>query len=298
MNKKISKKRDKKLYLENKESVKNKGIESDNIKFFTYDYEFENIMNIPINKFKLEDLKRFEKEDPEYYKFQSTKKIHEDIKFVDFLYGDWWRIYDIKKDKLYYLTISTPYLRQTSSLEGLELEIIGLINSHYHKIYGYGKEFYIEPKFVRIKTGKYKNYYQYKEKDLIKDTRELIYNWINNNKDSDIYNYYKNLIISNNNYNKNLKEIMIYKDRYDKNSLSIIVPFNCELTYLELFKLIINTKNIKEKNKNYDEDSIELLLDNNLKDFLYQFKPITKTKIFDTKKRKRKGKNEKLRKNI
>ncbi len=46
----------------------------------------------------------------------------------------------------------------------------------------------------------------------------------------------------------------------------------------------------KRKNKNYDEDSIELLLDNNLKDFLYQFKPITKTKIFDTKKRKRKGK--------
>ena len=53
-----------------------------------------------------------------------------------------------------------------------------------------------------------------------------------------VQNYYKNLIISNNNYNKNLK------------------------------------------------------------DFLYQFKPITKTKIFDSKKRKRKGKNEKLRKNI
>lgn len=290
MNKKIQKKRDKKLYLENKESIKKKGIEQDNIKFFTYDYDFKNIINIPIKDFKLEDLKRWEKEDPEYFEFQSNKTIHENIKFVDSLYGDWWRIYDIEKDKLYYLTISTPYLRQTSSLEGLELEIISLINSHYHKIYGYEKEFYIEPKFLRIKSGKYKNYYEYKEKDLIKDTRELIFDWVKNNKDSDIYNYYKNLIISNNNHNMNLKEIIIAKYKYDKNNLSIIVPFNCELTYLDLFKLIINTKNIKEKNNNFDEDMIESFLDNNLKDFLYQFKPITKSKIFDSKKRKRKGK--------
>ena len=142
MKKNILKKKDKRLYLENKISIQKKGLEIDNIKFFTYDYDFQSIINLPIKDFKLEDLKSWKDEEPEYYEFQSTKKIHENIKFVDFLYGDWWRIYDIKKDKLYYLTISTPYLRQTSSIEGLELEIIRLINSHYHKIYGYGKGFY------------------------------------------------------------------------------------------------------------------------------------------------------------
>jgi hypothetical protein len=290
MNKKIAKKKDKKLYYENKESLIKKGLEIDNIIFYTYDYDFKNIINVPIKDFKKEDLTKYKESDSEYYNFQSTKTIHENIKYTDFLYGDWWRIYDKKKDKLYYLTVSTPYLRQTSSKEGLELEIIGLINSHYHKLYGYGKDFYVSPKFIRIKTGKYKNYYEYKDKDVIKDTRELINNWVVNNKNSDIYNYYKNLIIINNTKNLNLKNLIITKEKYDINSLSVIVPFNCEFTYLELFKQILSLKNISEKKSNYNEDSIEDSLDNNLKDFLYQFKPIIKKKIFDTKKRKRKGK--------
>lgn len=278
---------DYKLYKEAKERLFNNGYTIDNNMFFnTTDYNFKDFISLQIKDFKKEETKNsWELDDPMYYQTQKETNVYKDKFLIDILYGDWWRIGSKSLDKLLYLTVSTPYLRNPEQ----EYEIISLIRKHYFKTFGYGEEFYIEPKFFKIKTGKYKNFYELKNPfDNIKDTTDLIKEWIEKNKNSEEYNYYKNLIIKDNEDSLSIKEPLLSVYEHDINGFNITIPFDYNLTYPELFKLILENK-IKRNNKEYSEDKIENLFENK-KEFLLQFKPTIMKKYINKKNNKRKGK--------
>lgn len=236
--KKYRKLKDKKLYRKNHESLK-KGFKRNGIYIKTWNYEFEDKLDIKIKDFHRECLNKMN--DPEHIKYHIETKLYKDIYSADVLYGAWWRIGNEKE--MFYLTISHPMLIAIN-----EYGIKSLINSHYHKIYGYSK-----------------------------DTRDLIDEWLD--KDSEIYKYYENIIKENNERALKINEVLISRGEYEYKVLNVIVPFNSDLTHQDLFENILNRK---YKIVNYDEDKVlmdSLDCSTKMKDFLYKFKPIVKERV-------------------
>lgn len=272
--KKYRKLKDKKLYRKNHESLK-KGFKRNGIYIKTWDYEFEDKLDIKIKDFHRECLNKMD--DPEHVKYHIETKLYKDIYSADVLYGDWWRIGNEKE--MFYLIVSHPMLIAIN-----KYEIKSLINSHYHEIYGYSDEFYKPMKFKRIKGDKRGLYKLEKDERIIKDTGDLIDEYLD--KDSEIYKYYENIIKENNERALKINEVLISRGEYDYKVLNVIVPFNSDLTHQELFENILKRK---YKIVNYDEDKVlmdSLDCSTKMKDFLYKFKPIVK-EIVSIKRKKR-----------
>lgn len=256
-------KKDKKLYFINKKSLFEKGFRQDNLVINTWDYDYVPLLNEKIKDFKKKDLERLKDKDKEYFDTQINNNIYKDIKYADYIYGDWWRVGDIKKDKMFYVTISNPYLRELN-----DIEIKSLIKEHYHFTFGYKDEFYIPFKFQRVKKGKDRRFLELKRPENIVDSDTLIENWLENNKNSKEYKFYKDLIVKTNEISLKQKDIKIEKN--EKYGLIISIPFNCELTYLELFEKVLNSE---FKYSHFElEDEIKKYFDDK-REFLYMFKP-------------------------
>jgi len=295
-------------YRRNKKNLFLNGIKNGNLVYQTWDYEFEEYNGLQIKDVPKKVLEnRFKIEDPEYYKHQMNfPVIVDNIKNYDILYGDWWRIGDIEKDYMKYVTISTPYLRNVNIDETLNFEIKSLINEHYHKMFGYDNKYYIEKSFQKTKEGNYELLPSERLKN-IKDSYDLIDDWIKENKHSKEYNYYKNLIIETNHKIGRLKEPIIYENKNsidNKYSLNVIIPFFYKKTYIELFNELLEgkIKKISLENNIYGEEYIEtyLKINDTTKRFLSQFIPnipkncylkTNKLKYKSKKKFKNKGKN-------
>lgn len=301
-------KEEKKYYEKNKkELLENKDtVFVDDIGILTWDYNFQKLLsNTQIKDFLIENCNKNSQENKHFEEWKKNleKKLYRDLKYKDFLYGDWWRIYNKKTDEFKYVTISTPYLRNEN--QNIDFEINSLISKHYHLNFGYEYPFYISHRFVPYK--KYKNSKKTKlytlelpDKRII-DTDTLINNWIKENKDTDTYNFYKNIILKTNEESINLEKPFIkdYSSIYNPDdiySFNVVVPFLYEEYYPNLFKNLFEN-NIDKKNENesniYDEDNVEKFLIKNQEwsEFLIQFKPIIPEKRqFIIKKRKFKQK--------
>lgn len=241
-----------------------KGHTINNIVFFETDYyNIKDILDNKIKDIKKIELSKIEKEDPFYFKYH-TEDIYKDINKSDCLFGDLWRIGT--KNKIIYLTITTPHLRDLNE-NFINYEISNLIKKHYHYLFGYEN--------LNFKT--IINNFELKE-DV--SPEKLIEKWVEQNKNSSIYEYYKSLIIKNNDLSLNQKDISFSFYKYDKDCAELIIPFKSDLTYPELFNMILNNK-IK-KTIHLNEDYIEKDFTEDLKDFLLQFK----TKRYKKRKRK------------
>ena len=240
----------------NKKRLLKTGTTLDNVVYFqTTDYDLNTILDFKIKDIKREELKKAEIEDPFYFKYH-TENMFLNINRSDCLFGDWWRIGT--KNKIIYLTIITPHLRHLNE-EYIDYEISSLIKKHYNLLFGYED--------IKLKIKK-ENLFELEENKNSPD--ELIKEWVSKNKNSNNYEFYKELILNHNYLALSQKDISLSNYIYDKNSVEVIIPFNCELTYPELFKMILNG-DIKKK-EHLNEDYIEKDLTKDLTPFLIQFK--------------------------
>lgn len=285
MNKNIRK--ELRYYKDNKKNLFKNGykILNENLIINTQDYKFENYLETPIKDFKKKYLNEVVKnDDPQYFEFHTNpENVYKNIKFENILYGDWWRIGDTKKDIMKYVTISTPEIKIMRNKEEQDFEISSIIEEHYHKVFGYEFPYYIPYQFRRVSKDK-KNQYYYLEKQFkyknIKNAKEKIKDWVKNNKNSDFYKYYYNLIMEYNEKVISLKEPIIIKEKINQIPeyyANVILPFFYEKTYIELFKDILN-ENIKyetEKESIYSSEYFynKLVMNEEFKDFLSQFIP-------------------------
>lgn len=267
------KRKDKRLLKRNTKSLIKKGFYiNDNIVINSYDLDFKDSINTPIKDVFKNELDKLKDIDPEYVKFHlNEKELFNNIKRSDII-CNWWRYVNKRNNKLKYLTITTPHIR-TMYENDIDYEILSIMNKHYHIIYGYEENFNIDYKFYKIKDSQYYQYLPNKKYGQTKDTFDLIKEWIEKNKDSKEYLFYKNLIHRTNEVSSNLKEPILKKSTYELNCYTIIIPLFYEKSYKELFE---NIDSIKFSNLDlYEEDNVnkELIFNKHSKEFFSQFIP-------------------------
>lgn len=233
----------------------------------TQDFDFQKYLNIPIK----DVLKEINNDNNFYLGLELDKNHFKNVKVGDII-SDWWTYGKKNKNKMKYLTITTPHIR---SEDIIDIEIMYLMSTHYNKIFGYKREKNEECfKFYKIPNSKFYSFEKNRKYRNIKTTYELIKEWIEKNKNSKEYLFYKNLIEKENEYMLTLKEPIMIKSKNESNFFIIVIPFFYEKTYSELFQ---NLNNLKILNKNdYLEEHIEkyLIKNEENKIFLNQFKNI------------------------
>jgi len=273
MKRKYLRKKDLKLYKSNKENLfKNENIKINDIVIWTMDYKLKNVINTKIKDLKEKELEEW-KEDKEYYKLQKENCFN-NLRNCDLIYYDWWRIGNIKKDFMKYVSISTPYIVNTNSKKIFDFEIKRIISDHLFKIYGYKVD--IPLHFFKTKNKEYYEMLPPVKLRKIKNVRTLIDEWFKNIKeDNEYYIFYKNLILNNNNKNLNLKKPIYNIEKKDNTSYIVFIPFNYDKKYTELFVELLSGKIKKDDIFQYTEDYIISLLPvtQKYKDFLKQFIP-------------------------
>lgn len=245
---------------------------NENICINTSDFDFKKYLNKQIKDVFELDLIDIQEQDPKYVEYHfSDNEVYKNIKRKD-LISNWWRYGNKNNKKLKYLTLTTPHLISLNE-NILDLEIAFLMEKHYHKIFGYGSDFYIESKFYKIKNSKYYELLPDKKYGEVITSYDKIKIWIENNKESKEYLFYKNLIVQINEKNLLLQEPLIYKSNIEDDYFVLIIPFFYDKTYLELFENFDKIKQIHTTD--YLEEHIEkyLLIDNNTKVFFKNFIP-------------------------
>lgn len=277
------------LYKRNRKSIFLNGVKiNENIFIRNQDNKMEHLLDLPIKDVFKEIVNECKETDNWFYDYYTINNVIKDnITLLDTI-NDWWRIGFKKQNKLKYLTIRTPHIYKIDDIDKkmFIFEIKTIMSKHYHKIFGYGEEYNIDYKFYKIKNKYHKHESLYemlpnRKYGETKDTSTLLTEWIENNFDSEIVNFYKNLMIEHNNRILSFKEPFLIKSQFEKSSFEIVVPFFYEKSYKELFN---DFYNLKFTNKfKYDEDDILIYLENNQKwkDFYLQFKPIKQFKLED-----------------
>jgi len=282
-------------YRYNKKSLFNNGFKVDSdLVINTQDYNFEKFLNESIKDFAAKELElSWKDEDPEYYKHKSSKiPFYKHINNTNIIHGDWWRIGSTKQDLMKYVTISTPHISNLDSEEMFLMELTNLIDQHYYLTFGYGRDFHIPLVFKKIKTGKFKNYSELAPpEDLkdVKDTKDLIKDYLKDNLNSEEVKFYIDLMKECNEKSISLEEPILFpKNKFDEDdefSFSFIIPLNFDKTYIDLFKAALNNEikrvSFNEINKFEPENS--LVVSEKSKKFLSQFIPAIPT-LFNTNK--------------
>lgn len=270
--KKESVKINKKLYKEKSLSIIQEGIEIDNNVYLnTYDYDIKKIIDLPIKDVMIFDKEETVKNEPDdhYYKeyvdslkqelYKNPNGFH--LLNKDFLYGDWWRLKE--NNNLYFISISTPYIFKTDN----NYEIRNIMKRAF-EIFHKNDELNNNLYFKRIyKNGKRTSFFSLEQKYNIENTNDKIEKFIDNNVNSnnENINYYKDILIKINEKNILLDKIIFNIEKTSNNKikdfaiydLDIIIPFNLNINYKELFLFVI--EKIKNKDKNYLKDKKELI---------------------------------------
>lgn len=240
---------------------------------------FKQYLDIPIKDVRNIELENLKLYDKEYYNYHIEEKpLYKNIKRIN-MFSNWWSFGLKNKNKIKYLTITTPYIRDVNNID---LEISSLMHNHYHKIFGYKNDYNIDYQFYKIKDSEYFEFVPNKNYIEVKDTLELIKEWIEKNKNSKEYLFYKKLIIKENEYMLSLKEPIIVKSFYELNCYTLVVPFFYEKTFTYLFENFNSFKNVN--NNSYLEEHINhyLIKNEDYKNFHKQFIPL-KVKKFTKK---------------
>lgn len=258
------------LLKENTKRLFENGVNiKDDIYINSYDFDFEKVLDIPIKDVFTFELSELKEVDPMYLQYHLDEiKLFENINRKDVV-NNWWRYGRKDKNKLKYLTIATPHLMECN-----DYNIVSLMNSHYHRIYGYGEEFNLDYKFYKVKDSKY-----YELKPNIKygnttSTSELISRWLLNNKNSSEFLFYIDIIQKVNKEHSLLTEpIMNFSGTKNNQYYSLFLPFHYNKSHRYLFENIDSFKFIQ--NNKYSEDYFEkhLLKNDAFREFYKQFIP-------------------------
>lgn len=215
-----------------------------------------------------EQLSQLKKQDnyegnEEYYSVIYLNKekynLDKDITNVEYQYGDWWRLIDVNKKRLFYLIISSPYIISENKYG---------IKDFLYQIFDNQFKTTSEFKFVRIKDDKPKRNQYYTMKSFPETSTYDIINYYEFKNLIDIEKCMKYIHMFNE-IQLNIKEVLIERThKHNSHDIHIYIPFGCTKTYFEIFKDILDNK-IKNtynlNNKVGENKIIEFIETHNLK---------------------------------